>query len=204
VDDVRELLFGDVPLRNWASAGEGRPWNLFARAADSIDAGDTAAARAALHQVLALEGLESRHYLQAWDGLRALGVQPPDDEAKHLYGVVIDMPVQGGWDTLAGYQNGGCRYLNFSGAGVVWETGDAQIGALLDRLLTQGRQVVARIGPWSGPRPPLTAGHLRLSFLCPSGLHFGQGPTNALSADPLAGSLLSTGVNLLLALTSLA
>lgn len=204
MNDVRELLFGDVPLRNWASGGGGRPWDLFAQAADFHDEGDIAGARAALREVLALEGLESRHYLQAWDVLRAVGDQPPDDEVKRLCGVVIDMPVRGGWDTLAGYEHGGCRYLNLSGAGVVWDAEDARIGALLDRLLAQGRQVVAMIGPWSGPRPPLTAGHLRLSFLCPSGLHLGQGPVDALTANPIAGSFLSAGVDLLHALTSMA
>lgn len=133
---------------------------------------------------------------------RGLPFAPSDHEAKRLYGFVIDMPVASGWDTLAGYQDLSCRYLNFSGAAIFRDDRDAQIVARLGRLLSLGRQIVARIGPWTDPRPPLTPGHVRLSFLCPSGLHFGQGPVDALAADPVAGSFLSAGAALLQDLTS--
>jgi hypothetical protein len=37
--------------------------------------------------------------------------------------------------------------------------------------------VLDRIGPWTQPRlPPAAAEHIRLNFLAPSGLHFGQAP----------------------------
>lgn len=76
--EMRETLFGDLPLQTWGGkGGDAEPWNHFASAAASVQRGDPAGARQALQRVLALPGLESRHYLQAWDALRALGVALP-------------------------------------------------------------------------------------------------------------------------------
>jgi hypothetical protein len=202
MEAIRETLFGDMPLRRWAVADEESPWDLFVRAADRVDGSDDAGARDALREVLAQKDLESRHYLQAWNALRELGEQPSDDVAKHLYGVVIDMPVADGWDTLAAYEDGRCRYLNYSGSALIWETRDAEIDNLREQLLTVGGLIVAKIGPWTDPRPPMAAGQVRLSFLCPSGLHFGQGPISAITSDPAAGAFLSAGAALLQALVA--
>jgi hypothetical protein len=197
---IRELLYGDAPLRLWAGDGAAEPWTLFAQAADCLEAQDEDGARQALRSVLALPDEESRHYLQAWTSLRALGEAPPAAQAKHLYGAVLDIPTSGGCDTLAAYEDGGCRYLNFSGGIVVWDTPDEQIGGLISNLLDVGRLIAERIGPWEGPRPDLPEGQARLSFLCPSGLHFGQGPLPDLMSDQGARALVNAGLALLQAL----
>jgi hypothetical protein len=91
-----------------------------------------------------------------------------------------------GLDILAGYADHHARYYNFSGAGVVWERPNNSLDALIDRLLAVGAEVTAQIGPWQESRPPAPeAGQVRLSFLTPSGLHFGQGPMEVSSATRL-------------------
>ena len=198
--ELRELLFGDVPLSRWAGTGNEVPWSWFAEAAGYIDGGQPDLARAALVRVLDQPGLESRHYLQAWYGLRGIGVQPPPAQARRVYGVVLDVPVAGGTDTLAAYADHGCRYLNHGGGAIVWDQPDPAMDQLVDRLLRAGQTVADQIGPWDGERPPLPAGVARLSLLCPSGLHFGQAPGDALPTDPLAGPTFAAGTELLVAL----
>lgn len=195
--ELRETLFGDMPLERWAGTGDAEPWNHFAAAAASLRGGDPAAAREALSRVLAIPGLESRHYLQAWHALGPLGVAPPESEAKHLYGVVVDVPVDRGLDTLAAYEDHSARYLNFSGAPIIWDAPGTAMDAPIDALLDAGRTLVRRIGPWEGPRPPLPPGMARLSLLTPSGLHFGQAPFSAFEGDAMAGPLVNASVALM-------
>jgi hypothetical protein len=58
-------------------------------------------------------------------------------------------------------------------------------------LLSAGDAVV-HLGPWQGERRgPPAAGDVRLSFLTAGGLYFGEGPFEALDADPLGGPILA-------------
>ena len=199
--ELRETLFGDMPLQGWgATAPDEEPWSHFAAAAAKWQRGDDEGARQALRKVLAVPELESRHYLQAWDALRALAVQPPPEQAKHVYGVVVDVPVGKGLDTLAAYEDHTARYLNFSGAPIIWESPGSSMDAPIDALLAAGRTLVQRIGPWEGPRPPLARGMARISLLTPSGLHFGEAPLDALAGDPMSSPLVHAATGLMQAL----
>ena len=54
------------------------------------------------------------------------------------------------------------------------------------------------IGPLDQPAfPPLPAGHARVTVLTPSGPHLGQGPAEALPADPMGGPFLIAATNVL-------
>lgn len=197
---LRASLFGDQPLEKWgATAANGEPWTSFATAL-KLRESDPAGARQALAGVLGQAGLESRHYLQAWDALRAFGGAPTDDQATHVYGVVVDVPMSKGTDTLAAYEDGSARYLNFSGAAIIWEHPDRSLQGEIDGLLAATRVLVARIGPWPHARPPLPPGLLRISVMTPSGLHFGQGPHDAFLKDPLAAPVLNAAGLLMQAL----
>jgi hypothetical protein len=199
--ELRETLFGDLPLHEWGARDGGtEPWNHFAAASASAQGGDRAGARAALEQVLAIPGLESRQYLQAWNALASLGVAPPPDQARRLYGVVLDVPVQQGLDTVAAYEDHSARYLNFSGAPIIWDAPGAAMDAHVDAMLNAGKTLVQQIGPWEGPRPPLLPVMARISLLTPSGLHFGQAPFEAFTGDPMAAPIIGAAMQLMQAL----
>jgi len=200
--DVRELLFGDLPIRRWAGSGTGDPWVSFAHAVDLCEAGNSATARQQYYSILAIPHLETRHYLQAWEGLRALGEVPRPSVARHIYGVVLDVPMDESWDTLAAYADYSCRYLNHSGRAIIWDHPSDALDPFVDRLLQAGRSLVSLIEPWPHPRPPLSPGMARISLLCPGGLHFGEGPLGTLLEDPTAAPVLEAGTALLRALVS--
>ncbi|MFO1280889.1 MAG: hypothetical protein U1F51_00230 [Burkholderiales bacterium] len=123
--------------------------------------------------------------------------------AKRLYGVVVEMPLDGGLDTLAATSEGGVRYVNQSGRIAVIEPVPA-IVPLVERLFAAAQPVVDRIGPWSGARrPPPSAGAIRLSFLVSDGLYFGEGPFTALERDPMAAPVIARATELLQAVVAL-
>lgn len=98
------------------------------------------------------------------------------------------------------------QLLNQAGKLLIWETTtDATANELTNRLFASGREVVARIGPWTQPRRPHPArGIPRLTLLVSDGLYFGEGPTDVLFADPLAAATLGTATQLLHYLTETA
>ena len=201
--NLRETFFGDMPLASWGSVADGDPWASFAKAADRLHH-DRAGAIEVLQSIVQRSGLESRHYLQAWSSLLEMGVRPPVEQAKHLYGVVVDVPVESGVDTLAAYEDGTARYINFTGAVIIWEAPDSRMKDPVEKLLSAGRTLVSLIGPWEGRRPALPPGQARISLLTPSGLHFGQAPFDVLSADAMATPLLGAATELMQALIRMA
>ena len=205
--DIRDLFFGDLPADRWPEQSStkevfGEPWESFIKSREFSTGGDNQSAKQCLHEILSMNNLESRHYLQAWTFLRALGEQPPADEAKHLYGVVIEVALDDSVDVLAAYEDHTARYINHSGAGVVWEHPNDSLNESIDDLLNAGRRIVDKIGPWEGPRPPSPpAGQARINMLVPLGLHFGQAGYEVLCGDQLAGPVLNAGFKLMQALT---
>jgi hypothetical protein len=202
---IRDTLFGDGPLDQWppmsVPVSTAEPWRSFVLAREAIGQDHKDEAIAHWQRVVEMPGLESRHYAQAWYFLRIAGVQPPTEKAKQLLGVVIEVPMNGGLDLLAAYPERTARYYNYSGAGVVWEHPDDSMDDLIDALLREGQRVVDQIGPWEKSRPPAPpAGQMRLNFLTPSGLHFGQGSMDVLSQDPMAKPVIDAGVKLMQAL----
>jgi hypothetical protein len=201
---IRETLFGDMPLDQWPRddvPSDTFPWSSFASARSHLAAGSESEAVATWHQILQHPGLEPRQYLQAWHFLRQHGQQPPPEIAKQVLGIVVEVAMPGGLDVLAAYADHSARYYNYSGAGVVWEHPDTSLDATIDQLLGTSRQVVAQIGPWEQARPaPPPRDQARMSFLTPSGLHFGQGPMDALSRDPLGGRVIQLATVLMRAM----
>jgi hypothetical protein len=202
---LRELLFGDIPTREWSAASattqQQEPWRWFEQAHVAVRQGEPERAQGPLRQVLATTALESRQYLQAWQALRELGIQPTAAEAKQVLGVVVEVALPGGLDVLAAYADGSARYLNHSGKVIVWEGASDTVAALVHELLTAGQQVADRIGPWEGARPPRPTGDAaRINLLTPSGLHFGEAPFGVLWNDALAHPVLAAAQALMIAL----
>jgi hypothetical protein len=151
-----------------------------------------------MYQVLEMPQLESRIRLQAWHVLRELGEKPPQEKEKEILGVVVEVGMPKGLDLLAAYADHRARYFNHSGAGILWEHPDDSLDAAVDELLTAGRVVVQAISPWGQVRPPEPAkGNVRINLLTPSGLHFGQGPAEALNLDPMGGPILASAFKMM-------
>jgi hypothetical protein len=205
--EFRDTLFGDVPLSFWVpQAHPGtEPWVSFAKARDALARGSKPAAIEHLQAVAVMPRLESRHYVQAWHVLRELGLRPPPEIAKRVYGAVLEVSLPEGLDVLAAYADGSARYLNWSGKVIVWDAHGARFQSEIEAVLRAGTTIARAIGPWDQPRrgPPPT-GHVRLNLLTPSGLHFGEGPMAVLARDALAGPLVAAATVLMRGLISLA
>ena len=120
-----------------------------------------------------------------------------------LYGdlPLVEFGMPKGLDLIAAYPDHWARYYNFSGAAVIWEHPDDSLDATIDSLLVEASKVVVRMGPWDKERPgPPPKDQMRLSFLTPSGIHFGQAPINTLAADPMAAPVVRLAADLMHAL----
>jgi hypothetical protein len=202
---LRDTLFGDLPLDVWAGTNtptSPAPWNLFAKSRDNLAAGRTGDAIDNWRKVLSTPGLESRHYLQAWHFLRGHNTSPTPNHAKDILGVIVEVGMPEGLDLLAAYPDHSARYYNYSGAGVIWEHPDSSLNKPINALLSAAAAVVSRIGPWDKPRPaPPPPDQVRLNFLTPSGLHFGQAAITTMQQDPLGGPTFAAATQLMIAMT---
>jgi hypothetical protein len=202
--DIRNTLFGDMPLAAWPGreqSAPGEPWSWFVNARKYLEAGDQRRAIEELRQITQATGLESRHTLQAWHFLRQLGGAPPDVRAKDVYGVVVECTLEQGLDIVAAYADHTARYYNYSGAAVIWEAPDDSLDTMIDDLLGAGERIIHNIGPWEDARPAAPPiGQARVSMLTPSGLHFGQAPFGVLANDAMGGPILAAAMRLMKAL----
>jgi hypothetical protein len=206
-DVLRAYVYGDVPLDEWPSKDGGQTggvWDEFSRAKELVHQGHTDQAADVWQQISLTTGLDPRQLLQAWYFLRQVGRRPPVELAKTVLGAVLEMPVQGKHDLLAGYSDDSVRYLNYAGSALVVE--DPSIAGLhdaLDAWLEVSRLIVGVIGPWDQPSfPPLPQDHARLVVLTPSGPHFGQGPRDAMQADRAAGAFIGAAMRVMTLVTS--
>ncbi len=123
--------------------------------------------------------------------------------AKQLLGVIVEVGLPGGLDTLAAYGDGGVRYINQSGKIVVVD-GMPAIEPLVVRLLAAATPVVEAIGPADEPRrAPPGVGDIRLTFLVSDGLYFGEGPFPVVQHEPLAAPVVEKATELLQAVVGL-
>lgn len=156
---------------------------------------------AALRALAGAPDTESRVAALAWRRLQALGHEVP---RRQLLGVVIEVPLESGLDTLAAYADGSVRFIHGSGHATLVEGPEPTLMPLVQRLLAASQAVVDRIGPSDRPRGEPPQRNVRLNFIVSDGLYFGEGPMNVLMADGLAGPVLQSGVALLDRVTSLA
>ncbi len=205
--DIREVLFGDEPLEKIGAitqdAAENSPWACFAAAALRQAEGDVPGAIAALRQVLQFRDQEVRLFLQAWHCLRGFDQQPPEALAVYAQGILVEVALERGLDIVAAYADGSARYINYSGAAIVWDTRDADIDRLVSELLSVGQSIVEVTDVWDGPRPLApAAGLVRINVLTFSGLHLGQGSFQSISQDGLGGLALRGAFDLMQMLLS--
>jgi hypothetical protein len=188
VNFLYNLLFCDEPglFRKDPSSAGNSPWT--ALLTDEAD-------WPALEAIAADGNAESRVRMLACNRLRAAGrpVAP-----KQLFGVIVEVPLQQGLDTLAAYADGRVRYLNQSGKVAIFEGGPPNVENLARELVAVSRKLVDAIGPWDKQRlPPPRTGNARLSFLVSDGLYFGEASFQTLQRDAMGGPVLAKAGQLL-------
>jgi hypothetical protein len=196
---VRTTLFGDMPLRTWCGAGdESEPWLSFVGARALLERNDTKGAAEVFREILKMPGLDSRHYLQAWHFLRTLGTAPEQADAGEVLGVVVEVAMPRGLDLLAVYADLSARYLNYSGAGIIWEHPDDSLDAELESLLDAGQEMAETLTLWERDKPdPPPVGQMRINILTPAGLKFTEAHMNALGSQPEASALVNVATTLI-------
>jgi hypothetical protein len=200
---IRELLFADLDAEGALRVfGAGpRPAPL-ATMATAVARGDKAAARVALADVL-IRHPETRLWLQAWTLARQVGL-PLSDTSDRARGVVVEMGLDEGVDTVAGFDDGSARYLNQAGGGVFWDgqaNPDLVIVAAIDALLAAGQEVVDGKAPLAALRPaPPARGAITITILTEEGFRVGMGPADELSQDRLGAPVFDAAVALMIAL----
>lgn len=155
---------------------------------------------AALRAIADDEAHDSRTRMLAFNRLRELGEPVPP---KLLLGTIVEVPLEGGLDTLAAFTDGGVRYINHSGKMSVFEGTEHPVHPQAEALLAASRSVVRELGPWVEPRlPPPSAGSIRMSFLVSDGLYFGQGPYAFMLHDARGGPIVAASQDLLTAVVA--
>jgi len=125
----------EVLVRDLKLDGSPGPFQTFADAVELAKAGKKEEAKSRLRSIPGVLNLKTRIQLWAWSALRELGEQPDAKSGTEVLGVVIEVPTRGAYDTLAGYQDGSARYLNFSGKAIFWDKPDVSIKLLCKRLI---------------------------------------------------------------------
>ncbi len=148
-----------------------------------------------INAIAASEKTESRIRLLAYNWLKKNNKTVPK---ANLMGVVVEVPLENGLDTLAAYSDGRVRYINQTGKITIVEEGYPKLNSLAIELVTLASPTLLQIGPWEKERlAPPEAGNIRLTFLASDGLYYGEGPFQALQQDPLAGPVIIKAVELL-------
>lgn len=150
----------------------------------------------ALKRVAGDPDIESRVKILAYNELLRLGVKPAK---KELLGIVVEVCLDEGLDTMAAYSDGTARYINYTERMIDWESkDDSAINRAMAELFDKGRDLITEIGPWDKGRLPQPAkGNVRLSFLVSNGLYFGQAPWYILFNDHMGGPILHTASELM-------
>lgn len=193
IDHIYELLFCDRPELFQSGKDPEPPFDII------FSENPTAAA---LQQITDDSHSDPRIKLLAYRKQMAMGYPI---SKKELIGVVVEVGLDEGLDTLACYNNGTARYINHQGSLLVWETTeDEKANQLIQELFNNSVAIVNQIGPWDQARKPAPAkGMTRISFLVSDGLYFGEAPTDYFFSDAHAGPALANATAVLKYITNI-
>ena len=135
--EFRSMLFATQPLEELVvdeepktRAFQPQTWKMLRQAQALIDQGKKYHAIELLEKILLVPRLETRIQLWTWNALRSLDRHPPEDVALAVQGVIFEIPVETGLDTLAVYVDGSVRYVDHSGKVLIWDRGVDEVAAL--------------------------------------------------------------------------
>jgi hypothetical protein len=183
INRIYQSLFCDN-LSLYDSSNSDYPWDaLFGESS------------AALGELLINPSSDPRIQLLAANQLRKLDLLPPTNR---LLGIVLEVNLPEGLDTLAAYKNGVSTYISYSEKSIFWDSTTEESDLLTNQLFEAGIKIYEKLSPW--PQERLEAphtNHLRINFLAEHGLYFGQGPIAMLFNDTLARPTLLAATNLM-------
>ena len=165
-DPILQGLFASEPMNVFAQRlkldGKPGPFQTFVEAVELANSGKKYEAKFRLRSILDLPNLETRITLLVWSALRELGENPDAKSAKEVLGVIVEVPMRGAYDTLAAYQDGSARYLNFSGSAIFWDPHDEAVTSLCRGFITSSLSVGAHAKPRTGVSLPKQGAQLTL------------------------------------------
>ncbi len=175
INRVYQMLFCDwIERYKTPHIQDQYPWNILFSASPK---------QADLQKIIENLNLETRPKILAYRKLADMGNPSPD---KKLLGMIIEIALDEGLDTLAAYKDGTARYINHSEKLIVWDAPTDASKKLTDALFAEGETIITKIGPWEFAR--LTApekGNARITLLVSHQLYFGEAPINVLFNDPI-------------------
>ena len=148
------------------------PWVLLIAAFVQLKNGNEEEARRLLRAVT-LISKDTLVQLWAWHNLRLLGRNPATGMAQQVMGIVIEVPYEKDTEILASYADGTARYINHSGAMIIWEDFDTTITP----LIYEGLKMARPLGISTDRRiaRPLAESDIRLTILTPGGMTVWEG-----------------------------
>lgn len=186
---IYNLLFCDsLPLFQKSISGDiVFPWNVLFSSDPDVNY---------LKKIASDQTQEGRVRMLAFNKLREMNEPVPE---KELLGVIIEVGMKDGLDTLAVFSDGGIRYINYTGKMAVLEGGaPTQIADKAKAVLGASQRIVNAIGPWKKKRlPPPKTGMIRMTFLVSDGLYFGEGELRIMQTEELAAPLVQSSGELL-------
>jgi len=136
---------------------------------------------------------ESRVRLLAAHWLRTNGHVPATPQ---LLGVVVEVPLEEGMDTLAAYADGRVRYINHTNRVAVFEGAPAEMAGQAQVLVATAIAAAAKAGEATTSAMP-RMGQVRFTFLCQDGNRAAVGYFTAIARDELAAPVLQQAQKLL-------
>lgn len=212
---MRDSLFGDRPMEMWPPANniiDSEPWLTFDKARKLYASGKKAEAMGLWWQIAQTKNLESRHYLQAWTFLRAAGFTPKNgkkledtDLGKFVYGVGIEVSMEGGLDSFAVYADFSVRYYNYTGAGSIIDTPVPALQHAIPNMFTAANALAEIVPPHTEPgHPPAPSFPNAAVYLyTPGGLRFAIGPAAVLQYHKDVGPVMLCGTAIITVLGQL-
>jgi len=191
VSGVYNMLFCDNAELYRQKAIEGLyPWDILLSATFDPEK---------LQEIINNPHTETRPKILAYNKLALNGKK---STKKDLLGIIVEVAMDEGLDTLAAYKDGTARYINHSQKLIIWDVPNDESRQITDQLFKDGENVVKKISPWEEPRlkrPP--PGDVRITLLVTDGLYFGQAQSSIMFNEPMGGPVMAAATQLMKYLT---
>jgi hypothetical protein len=172
----RALLFADqeladlLAMKRALSDTPDIPWDSFKTANDLCAGSNIQQAVAEFRKTLAVPAIPARVRLWTWNAMRRLGVRPPPRDSFIIHGVLVEIPMDTGIDTLAVYDDGSACYIDQSGRIMPWRGYNTVISAICRQVLLETRPFLQN-SRTSDRGKPISSGFCRITILTIAGNH---------------------------------